>query len=122
MTDITYAQLVAMCPWENRLYALNLRGDYLRQLLEDSVAPMNASLTSPRSSRFLQVSGLRVVYNLNLEPGQRIVSLTARCTDCGIPEYQPLQLDRSYRLVVMEYLANGKNGFDLISAHAEELE
>lgn len=113
---------MAVCPWENRLYALNLRGNYLRQLLEDSVASMNASLTSPRSSRFLQVSGLRIVYNLTSEPGQRIVSLSARCTDCEIPQYHPLELDRDYRLVVMEYLANGKNGFDLISEHAEGIE
>ncbi|KAH8415299.1 hypothetical protein KR222_002093, partial [Zaprionus bogoriensis] len=120
--NISYSQLVAMCPWENRLYALTLRGEHLRELLEASVAAMNGSLSSPRSSRFLQVSGLRVVYDLRAEPGERIVSLAARCADCDVPEYQPLQLERNYRLVVMEYLANGMNGFDTISAHATELE
>ncbi|XP_034475422.1 apyrase isoform X3 [Drosophila innubila] len=102
--EVSYKQLVAMCPWENRLYALNLRGEHLWQLLEDSV------------------SGLRIVYNLKSEPGQRIVSLKARCAHCQVPEYKPLQLDQDYRLVVMEYLANGKNGFALISDHAKDLE
>ncbi|KAH8264704.1 hypothetical protein KR044_000877, partial [Drosophila immigrans] len=120
--DISYKQLVAMCPWENRLYALTLLGDHLWQLLEDSVASMNANLTTPSSKRFLQVSGLRIVYNLKREPGKRIVSAMARCVDCAVPEYRALRLDESYRLVVMEYLANGKNGFALISDYAKDLE
>ncbi|KAL7743238.1 hypothetical protein ACLKA6_016182 [Drosophila palustris] len=120
--DISYKQLVAMCPWENRLYALSLQGEHLWQLLEDSVGGMNASLALPTSKRFLQVSGLRITYNLTSEPGQRIVSLRARCAHCDVPEYRPLKLDQYYRLVVMEYLANGKNGFALISDHAKDLE
>ncbi|XP_030568581.1 apyrase isoform X1 [Drosophila novamexicana] len=120
--DISYKQLVAMCPWENRLYALNLRGEHLWLLLEDAVAPMNSSLVSPTSKRLLQVSGLRIIYNLRAEPGQRLVRVLVRCADCAIPEYRPLQLSQHYRLVVMEYLANGKNGFSLISDHAQELE
>jgi len=111
-----------MCPWENRLYALSLKGLHLWQLLEDSVASMNGSLSSPTSKRFLQVSGLRIIYNLKSEPGQRIVSLKARCANCSVPQYEEVQLDQDYRLVVMEYLANGKNGFTLISNHATELE
>lgn len=120
--DITYKQLVAMCPWENHLYALTLRGDHLLQLLEDSVAPMNASLTFPTSKRFLQVSGLRIIYNLKAEPGERVRQILVRCSNCPVPEYQPLQQTQHYRLVVMEYLANGKNGFSLISDHAQDLE
>ncbi|KAH8399949.1 hypothetical protein KR215_004617, partial [Drosophila sulfurigaster] len=120
--DISYKQLVAMCPWENRLYAVTLQGEHLWQLLEDSVASMNSTLSTPASKRFLQVSGLRIVYNLMQEPGQRIVQVTARCVHCAVPEYQPLRLDESYRLVVMEYLANGKNGFSLISDYAKDLE
>ncbi|KRG07052.1 apyrase isoform X1 [Drosophila mojavensis] len=120
--NITYKQLVAMCPWENHLYALTLRGDHLLQLLEDSVAPMNASLTFPTSKRFLQVSGLRIIYNLKAEPGERVRQILVRCSNCPVPEYQPLQQTQHYRLVVMEYLANGKNGFSLISDHAQDLE
>lgn len=99
-----------------------MRGDHLLQLLEDSVAPMNASLKLPTSKRFLQVAGLRIVYNLQADPGKRVIQMLVRCSNCPVPEYQPLQQSQHYRLVVMEYLANGKNGFSLISNHAQDLE
>ncbi|BFG01028.1 apyrase [Drosophila madeirensis] len=120
--NITYKQLVAMCPWENRLVSLTLRGQHLWDLLEDSVASMNASSSAPKSSRFLQVSGIRVVYNLTAASGQRVVSVRARCSNCEVPGYRPLKLAKTYRIVVMEYLANGKNGFSLISDNAKHLE
>ncbi|XP_068155442.1 apyrase isoform X2 [Drosophila tropicalis] len=120
--NITYNQLVAMCPWENRLIALTLRGQYLWDLLEDCVAPMNSSALAPRSSRLLQVSGLRIKYDLTLSIGHRVVSVQARCSDCQVPGYFPLDLNKNYRLVVMDYLANGKNSHSLISDNAEDLE
>lgn len=83
---------------------------------------MNVSSSSPRSSRFLQVSGLRVVIDLKAEVGQRITSVRVRCSECQVPEYRPLDMTKQYRLVVMSYLADGKNGFSVISENAEDLE
>ncbi|KAH8368146.1 hypothetical protein KR084_007650 [Drosophila pseudotakahashii] len=120
--NITYKQLFAMCPWQNRLVALNLRGKHIVELLEHGVAPMNASSASPRSSRFLQVSGLRVVFDLTSPAGQRVSSVRVRCSKCQVPEYMPLVLEEKYRVVVMEYLANGKNGFGVINENAEDPE
>ncbi|XP_043658106.1 apyrase isoform X2 [Drosophila teissieri] len=118
--NITYKQLFAMCPWQNRLVALSLRGRHIVELLEHVVAPMNASSPTPRSSRFLQVSGLRIRYDLNAD--QRVFSVGARCSKCQVPRYIPLDLQQKYRVVVMEYLASGKNGFSVISENAEDPE
>ncbi|KMZ09188.1 apyrase isoform X1 [Drosophila simulans] len=118
--NITYKQLFAMCPWQNRLVALSLRGRHVVELLEHVVAPMNASSPTPRSSRFLQVSGLRIRYDLNAD--QRVFSVRVRCSMCQVPRFIPLDLEHKYRVVVMEYLANGKNGFSVISENAEDPE
>ncbi|KAH8284408.1 hypothetical protein KR018_000642 [Drosophila ironensis] len=120
--DITYGQLVSMCPWNNRLIALNLRGHHILELFESGVAPMKINSTVPKSSRLLQVSGVRVVYDLRENAGHRVVSLRIRCSECQVPEYRPLVLDEQYRLVVMDYLARGMNGFGVISEKAEDLE
>ncbi|XP_020804965.1 apyrase isoform X2 [Drosophila serrata] len=120
--NITYKQLVAMCPWENRLVALNLRGRIILDLLEDGVASMNSSSSSPKSTRFLQVSGLRVLYDLSAARGQRVISARFRCSRCKVPEYRPIDPEQVYRVVVMDYLARGMNGFSLISENAEDLE
>ncbi|XP_059222623.1 apyrase-like isoform X4 [Stomoxys calcitrans] len=117
--NITYNQLVTMCPWDNALYALTLQGSILRELLEDSIAPFTINKTS--SSRFLQVSGLKITYNVTQAVGSRIQELAVRCTNCLIPRYKELEMDSVYRVVVMEYLANGKNGFNLIKDNAKDL-
>ncbi|KAH8245444.1 hypothetical protein KR032_010464, partial [Drosophila birchii] len=122
LLDITYKQLVAMCPWENRLVALNLRGRIILELLEDAVASMNASSLSPKSARFLQVSGLRVLFDLRAIRGQRVISVRVRCTRCQVPKYTPINPEEVYRVVVMDYLARGMNGFSLISENGEDLE
>ncbi|XP_052857885.1 apyrase isoform X1 [Drosophila gunungcola] len=120
--NITYKQLFAMCPWQNRLIALTLRGKHILELLENGVASMNPSSPSPWSSRFMQVSGLRIVFDLRASVGQRVSSVRVRCSKCQVPAYRPLDLEEKYRVVVMDYLASGKNGFSVISDNAEDLE
>ncbi|XP_017045843.1 apyrase isoform X3 [Drosophila ficusphila] len=120
--NITYKQLFAMCPWQNRLISLTLRGKEIVELLENVVAPMNGSSPSPRSSRFLQVSGLRFLLDLKNSAGHRVSQVRVRCSECQVPKYMPLDPEGKYRLVVMEYLANGKNGFSVISEKAEDPE
>ncbi|KAH8289719.1 hypothetical protein KR054_009993, partial [Drosophila jambulina] len=120
--NITYKQLVAMCPWENRLVALNLRGSIIIELLEDGVAPMNGNSSSPKSSRLMQVSGLRVIFDLSAPKGKRALSVRVRCSRCQVPTYSPIDPEKVYRVVVMDYLAKGMDGFSLISENAEDLE
>lgn len=111
-----------MCPWENDLFALTLSGQVIYDILEDSVASMSATAAKPSSSRFLQLSGFKVIYNITNPVGNRIVDIKLRCTACEYPKYEPLNLYNDYRLVVMEYLANGMNGFQIISSNAKDLE
>ena len=102
------------------MYALSLNGSILTDILEDSVAKMNASAAKPSSIRFLQLSGFKVIYNITRPAGRRIVSVRVRCSKCDYPRYEPLNSAEVYRLVVMEYLANGMNGFQMISTNAKD--
>ncbi|XP_075154887.1 apyrase-like isoform X4 [Haematobia irritans] len=117
--NLTYNHLVTMCPWDNALYSLTLKGSIIVDLLEDSIAPFTGNVKT--SSKFLQVSGLRIVYNITNEIGSRVQELYVRCTECDIPKYVTLNVDKEYRVIVMEYLADGKNGFSLIKDNAKDL-
>ncbi|XP_073828874.1 apyrase-like [Musca autumnalis] len=108
-----------MCPWDNALYALTLQGSVIRELLEDSIAPFTEAKKS--SSRFLQVSGLKIVYNITQPVSRRVQDIKVVCTDCKVPKYVKFDDEKNYRVVVMEYLANGKNGFSLISNNAKNM-
>ncbi|XP_065365256.1 apyrase isoform X3 [Calliphora vicina] len=116
--NLTYNHLITMCPWENDIFVVTLNGSVIRQLLEDCIAPLTPE--SNYSYRFPQVSGLKIVYNITNLIGQRVQELYVRCQDCMVPKYVQLESAKDYKVVVMDYLANGKDGFNLIKDNAKD--
>ncbi|XP_046802612.1 apyrase isoform X3 [Lucilia cuprina] len=116
--NITYNHLITMCPWENDIFVVTLNGSIIRKLLEDCIAPLTAA--SNYSYRFPQLSGLKVVYNITNPVGQRVQDLKVRCQECVVPRYVNLDLEKDYKVVLMDYLANGKDGFNLIKENAKD--
>ena len=55
--------------------------------------------------------GLKVVYNLTRTPGNRVLSVDARCLECDYPSYSPLQDDQEYKIFIVPFLAQGGGGF-----------
>ncbi|GJQ72434.1 hypothetical protein Trydic_g3510 [Trypoxylus dichotomus] len=51
--------------------------------------------------RFLQVSGIRLVYDNRRPAGNRIVRLNARCAYCDIPTYEPVKRKALYNVTSM---------------------
>ncbi|XP_054715545.1 uncharacterized protein LOC129225024 [Uloborus diversus] len=93
---------------------VHMPGQKLRELLEHSVWNYDpAGVTA--SGSFLQVSGLKVTYDMSMPPGQRVKSLLIRCsnssvifTDC----YEPVKPYRTYFIAMIGYLKNGGDGFE----------
>ncbi|XP_055915894.1 apyrase-like [Eupeodes corollae] len=119
---LTYSHLVTMCPFENNFIALNLFGKHLLEVLEVGVASMNSNAYKPSSSRMLQVSGLKVTYNITNPKGERVKDVQVRCQKCEIPKFEKLSEDTIYRVVVADYLAKGSNGFGVIKENGFDLE
>ena len=74
----------------------------------------NRALITPSIKRF---SGLYVTYDLSKEPNNRVVEALVRCTECIIPEYLPLEDDRTYRAAMPTYNAEGGDGYDVIAKY-----
>lgn len=55
-----------------------------------------------------------MVYNINKEPGQRVVRLEAMCTKCRVPRYVPVEKDQVYKVVLPAFLAEGGDGFSML--------
>ena len=64
-------------------------------------------------TRYL-VSGIQLYYNVNKPPGKRIVKLLVRCASCPIPQYQSLDTEALYKVILPSYLARGGAGFTVI--------
>lgn len=105
-----------MLPFENILECIELRGDYLLKVLEQSVS---VSYDDDKFSavNMLQVSGIKVKYDITKPLGERVVSLLVLCNDCMIPSYQPLNPLKYYRVITNGYTVTGSTGFLQFSEH-----
>lgn len=96
------ADLTAILPMPDALVILGITGSQLITALENGVSQY------PRlEGRFPQVSGITFAFDPNKEPGSRVVEGSV-CVDD-----KPLVLDKQYKLVTKEYLARGKDGYDV---------
>lgn len=105
--NISKYDLLSIIPFENPLLVLNVTGHVLRFAFETSV------LEYGYGGEFLQVSGLRIVYNVMNKPGQRVESIEVLCQKCQIPKYEKLDINKEYGIIVDSYYYNGGGMFDM---------
>jgi len=108
--EVTLGDLFATTPFGNKLVSMDLPGFAIREALEFSV--------SKKIIRVLQVSGVKVVFDLNKKPFERIVDLKVLCQKCDAPRYEDLNDKKSYSVVITEYFANGGDNFAMFKDHA----
>ncbi|XP_053674593.1 apyrase-like [Anopheles nili] len=119
---VTYKQLFEVLPFENQLFSLLLRGDYLMTVLEDSVRSAFISNGTVQAWDLLQVSGLRVTYRISNPPGRRLVSLEVLCQQCTGAVYEPINPFREYRIAVSSFLVEGGDRFTAIAQEGMDLQ
>lgn len=69
----------------------------------------------------LCVKGMHVVYSLNKTAGSRVVMVEVLCADCEVPEYQPLELNKTYGVVLPQYLSNGGDNFTMFEGYSSQI-
>lgn len=109
--SVTRGDLLSAMPLESSIFAVNMTGTVLLQVLEQSVAEY--SIERP-TGNLLQFSGIRAVYNMNQEPGSRLVSAVARCWSCYVPEFFSIDDWRYYNVLMPAALANGEYGYSML--------
>jgi 5'-nucleotidase/UDP-sugar diphosphatase len=92
--SIDYGQVYAVLPFDDQLMALDLTGEQALRILERSVAA---------SSGKLQVAGVAFRFSMSRPVGQRVQEVTVGG--------KPLDLKRVYRVVTIDYLAAGGDGY-----------
>lgn len=88
-------------PYENPLVEVRASGQQLRLIMEHALSEGGVS------DRFVQVSGIQVVYDPKKVAGSRVVSLKV----AG----QPIEDARSYTLTCNEFMRKGGCGFKILS-------
>lgn len=97
------------------MHNVELQGKIIREALEFAVADESSLI-------ILQMSGLKVVYNLENEANNRIVSLDVLCRICDrdIPHYKPIDDEEFYRVSLPSFLAEGGDGFTMLGEKSRD--
>ncbi|XP_030377933.1 apyrase isoform X2 [Scaptodrosophila lebanonensis] len=120
--NLTYSHMVTMSPFENKIAALNLRGDKLVEALEFGVSKIDLENNVRSSAIYLQVSGLKVTYDYSKPVNSRVVTVEARCADCEVPRYEPLDTSKLYRVAMPDFLQKGGDGFKMFYEHGTDVQ
>lgn len=115
--NITLEDVLAVAPFGNTMDVVALKGKHLREVLEHSVRDYDPYAIDPPGS-LLQVAGLRLTYNMSQPIGSRLIEAYARCADCRVPQFLPLEDEHVYEVVMNTYMAKGGDGFDVIQKNA----
>ncbi|XP_045774953.1 uncharacterized protein LOC123873896 [Maniola jurtina] len=114
---VSRQDLITTIAESSNLVVVTMSGVVLKQVLEHSVSEYSAH---KQSDRFLQFSGIRVVYDLEKERGSRLVSAVVRCWDCSIPEFFAINDTASYKIIMPSTLASGSYGFSMLANQTKE--
>ncbi|XP_033099228.1 snake venom 5'-nucleotidase-like [Anneissia japonica] len=110
--DITIGDVNTVLPFGNTVDIVELKGLHIKEAFEYCVKNYgNGDL----GGEFLQVSGIRVKYDMRKESGSRVVEIEVRCSNCTIPHFVPLEPEMVYPVITSSYIADGGDGFEVIS-------
>lgn len=107
--QVSYGDVLTVLPFGNMLATVRLRGADLLAALENGVS-------QPGAGRFLQVAGLRVVWDPASPAGRRIVSATVT----GGERAGPVDPERVYLIVTNSFMRAGGDGYTVFRDRALE--
>lgn len=65
---------------------------------------------------------MRIEVNVTQPEGRRIKSIAFLCEECPPFQYEPIDLERSYRVISTTYLAEGGDNYTMFSNYKHNYE
>ncbi len=117
--EVTLGEVLNVLPFGNLISTFDLTGADVLAALENGVSRVevdenNNPMVDGASGRFLQVGGLRYVYDATQEPGSRIVSVSVLQDGA----YQELDPEAIYHIASNDYVRGGGDGFSIFETNA----
>ena len=113
--EITYAEVVTALPYGNTVDKFSVSGAVLKEALEHCVSTFNSTgYNIGGQGHFLQISGLKVHYNLKETVGNRVRLLLIIDPNDG--QYREVKTETTYDCVSSSYLLRGGDGFQMFKA------
>ncbi|KAF7995280.1 hypothetical protein HCN44_004752 [Aphidius gifuensis] len=105
---ITMGEILSVLVFDDPAILIDIPGKILFDVLEWSVNKGNQS-----SGAFLQLSGIKVTYNLENPFGSRVVSAQIRCSQCRVPHFEDIDHNKNYTAITTAYFGAGGDGYTM---------
>ncbi|RMH05122.1 MAG: hypothetical protein D6704_10075 [Nitrospirae bacterium] len=106
---VTLGQVLSALPFDSSVVTLRITGRQLLAALENS-----ARFLPEASGRFLQLSGLQVIYDLSMPPGSRVQAVAVKG--------KPLDPSGRYFIVTDAFLADGGDGYTMFRQASQRID
>ncbi|MGL1831406.1 UNVERIFIED_CONTAM: bifunctional metallophosphatase/5'-nucleotidase [Acinetobacter sp. HSTU-ASm16] len=107
--EISVARVYQVLPYNSTLVQLNMRGSEIKAALEDA---LDAVIRLNNTGSYPYSAGLRWTVDMNQNKGERIGNLELQ-TPSG--HYTPLHMEQRYRVVTLDFLANGSDYYHTLA-------
>ncbi|ESO08195.1 hypothetical protein HELRODRAFT_75645 [Helobdella robusta] len=107
--DITYTDVITTFPFTDVIMVAETSGRALLEALRYSISDFNPN--KEKHGKFLQVSGLKVVYNAENENNTFVVSAKVR------PDYEDIRPNATYRIITGKFLLAGGDGYTMFKGN-----
>ncbi|MBI5974337.1 5'-nucleotidase C-terminal domain-containing protein [Staphylococcus canis] len=121
--EVTLNDIITVLPFGNTIAQIQVKGSDVLKAFEHSLGAQLVEKDGQKqlaaSGGLLQISNsIRVYYDMNLEPGQRIHEIQVLNKDTK--QYEPLDLNRTYYVATNDFTASGGDGYDMLIGPREE--
>lgn len=111
---ISVEKVYQVLPYNSTLVQLNMQGNEIKATLEDAV---DAVITLNNTGSYPYTAGLRWSVDFNQPKGQRISNIELKDSS---GEYSLLMMDQTYRVVTLDFLANGSDYYHTLATIRNE--
>lgn len=97
---------------------VQIPGKILYDVLEHAVHRYSDTIGR---GEFLQMSGIRVIYDLKKAVGERVISVSIPCSICDTSTFTELDPNQKYGVVITSYLYEGGDEYSMFKVFYNEI-
>ncbi|XP_065352756.1 apyrase-like [Cloeon dipterum] len=109
-SNLTFNDIVTVQPFQNMVNTIEMQGKDILELMELAATPPSyyKRVKSFEGNKgCFQVSGMKATYDFSKPEGSRVVDLKLKCSKCKVPVFEPVDLERWYKIAMPSFLTDG---------------
>lgn len=116
--SISLENIFTVVPFDNYVVEINVPGKTVREALEHGLSQMDLQDPADSGGGFPHVAGMRYTADLRKPVGARLEKVEVKNAS---GKFEPLQLDKNYRMVSNNFLLGGGDGYTMFAEYTDRV-